>query len=146
MRCRAYARDRLAGLDVVGDMLHLIVGKIAEAGQDDHEIGGVERLEARDIVETVGVDGAVIRVDGEQDSASKAVPHRKDFGELRKQFLGSVFFVAADENDILPIRFSMGLENQKRFGCPAGYNAGKQCGQNRQPECAHATLLSSLVL
>ena len=50
MRGGAEADDRLARLDIVGDVLHLVVGQIAEARGDDHQVGGLECFEAGDVV------------------------------------------------------------------------------------------------
>ena len=96
----AESHDRPAGLDVIHDVLHLAIGQVAKAGEDDEEIGGVQRLQAGDVVETIRIDRAVLGIDGEKDRAAEAVTHREDFAELRQQFLGAVLFVPADEDDV----------------------------------------------
>ena len=55
VRRRAHADDRLARLDVVDDVLHLLVGQVAEAREDDHQVGRLERLQARDVADVSGL-------------------------------------------------------------------------------------------
>ena len=97
------ADDRLARLDVVDDVLHLVVGQVAEAGEDDHQVGRLERLQAGDVVVAVGVDRAVLGIDGEQDGAVEAVVLGQDLGQLRQRLLGAVLLVAADQDDVLAL-------------------------------------------
>ena len=50
VRRGAHADDRPARLDVIDDVLHLLVGQVAEAREDDHQVGRLERLQAGDVV------------------------------------------------------------------------------------------------
>ena len=61
--CRSQANDRLARLQIILDVLHLIVRQSAEARQDDHQIGFVERLKAGNVVVLVRIDIAGLWID-----------------------------------------------------------------------------------
>ena len=102
VRRRPQADDRPARLDVVDDVLHLVVGQVAEAGEEDHQVGRLERLQAGDVVATVGVDRPVL-VDREQHRALEAVMLREDLRQLRQRLLRAVLLVAADQHDVLPL-------------------------------------------
>src|SRR5262249_51845699 len=72
-------------------------------GEDHHQIGLVERVQAGDVVRLVGVDGAVGGVDGEQDGAAEAVTPSQNLRQLRQPLLGAIFLVAADEYHVLAL-------------------------------------------
>ena len=59
----AHAEHRPARLQVIVDELHLLVRKIAEAGGDDHQVGGPERFQAGDVVMKIGIDQTGLRID-----------------------------------------------------------------------------------
>ena len=103
VRRGAHADDRLARLDVIDDVLHLLVGQIAEAREDDHQVGRLERLQAGDVV--VAGSGLIVPslVDGEQHGALEAVMLGQDLGQLRQGLLGAIFLVAADQDDVLAL-------------------------------------------
>src|SRR6478672_7301632 len=115
--CGADADDRLAGFEVTDDVLHLLVGQVAKASEDHHQVGRVERFEARNVAD-VGINltdlcsakawglaagGRKLAAifDGEQNGAFEAVMPGQDLGELRQGFFGAVLFVATDEDDVL---------------------------------------------
>ena len=60
VRRRAHADDRPARLDVIDDVLHLVVGQVAKAREDDHQVGRLQGFQAGDVVVAVGVDRAVL--------------------------------------------------------------------------------------
>ena len=71
------ADHRLAGAQVIIDELHLVIGQVAEAREDDHQVRRLQGLQPRDVVVAIGIDGAVL-VDGEQHGAFEAVMFRQD--------------------------------------------------------------------
>ncbi len=101
VRRRPHADDRPARVDVVDDLLHLVLGQVAEPGEEDHQVGVPERLEAWDVARA-GVDRPVL-ADREQDGALKPVPPGEDLRELGQGLLGPILLVAGDEDDVLPL-------------------------------------------
>src|SRR5262245_33979475 len=77
MRRRAKAHDRSTASQIVGDLLHLVVGKILEPQEDDEKIGRLERVEPRD-VRTARLDEPGLRISGEEDAALKTVMLRQN--------------------------------------------------------------------
>ena len=60
-------------------------------------------------------------VDGEQDGAFEAVMLGEDLGELRQRFLGAIFLVAADEDDVLALAGAVeAIVDDPRIGRPRG--------------------------
>ena len=57
---------------VVDDVLHLLVGQFAKAGENEHEIGCVECVEPGNIGLLFGIDFTGFWVDGEQNRAVEA--------------------------------------------------------------------------
>ena len=103
MRRRAQADDRPARLDIVGEVLHLLVGQIAESREEHHQVGRWQALPDPGILSSpVGVDRAVGRIDGEQHRTLEAMALGEDLGQLRQRLFGAVFLVAADQHDVLP--------------------------------------------
>ncbi len=75
----------LPDLDVIGDVLHLFVGQVAEAREDDHQIGRCRALPGREYCcSTSGLMNPVFGIDGEQDGAFEAVVLGQDLGHLRQ--------------------------------------------------------------
>ena len=52
---------------------------------------------------TLGLIVPSFGIDGEQDGAFEAVMLGEDLAELRQRFLGAIFFVAADEDDVFAL-------------------------------------------
>src|SRR5262249_40128615 len=134
----AQADHRLARLDVIDDVLHLLVGQVAEAREDDHQVGGLQRLQAGDVLLVVRVDRAV-RIDGEQDGALETVMFGQDLGQLRQRLLGAVLLVAADQDDVLAFaRPVAAFDHQPRVVRPYGRTRQHGQRQNRpNPEDSH---------
>src|SRR5205807_2124141 len=101
MRRGPHADNRPAGFQVIDDMLHLLVRQIAEAREDNHQVGRVERLQAGDVVANIWINRAVPGVNGEEDRALVAMMPGEDPGQLRQSFLGAIFLIAADEDNVL---------------------------------------------
>ena len=99
----AQAGDGPARFDVIDDVFHLLVGKIPEAGQYHHQVGGLQGVETGNVIADVGIDGSARGVDGKENRATKSVPFGQDAGELRQAFLGAIFLVAADEDHLLSL-------------------------------------------
>ena len=49
MRRGAEADDRAAAIEVVGDVLHLVVGEVLEPQEDDQQVRRLQRLESGDV-------------------------------------------------------------------------------------------------
>src|ERR1700748_3452097 len=69
----AQTYNRFAGVNVIDNVLHLVVGQIAKTSQDHQQIGRVERFQAGNIVQLIGIDRAVFRIDGKQNGALEAM-------------------------------------------------------------------------
>ena len=57
--------------DVIDDMLHLIVGQIAKPRRNDHQVGGLQGFQTRDVIVDVGIDVARRGIDGKHDRTLK---------------------------------------------------------------------------
>ena len=144
VRRRPHADDRPARLDVVDDVLHLFVGQVAEAGEDDHQVGGLQRFQAGDVVRLIGVDGAVLGVDGKQHGAFEAVMPGQDLRQLRQGLLGAVLLVAADQDDVLALAGSVSAIEDDPGICGVATRTGyaHQCHQHEQTGTPLRTALS----
>ena len=94
--------DRPAGLNVPRDVLHLAVRQIAEAGEEHHQVRGLQRLEAGDVVALKRIDGSVAAIDGKQHRALEAVAAGQNLPQLRQRLLRAVLLIAADQHGVLP--------------------------------------------
>ncbi len=65
MGAGAQGDDRLAGVEVVNEVLHLGLGQLPETQGHETDIGGVEGVEAGDIIKNGWLDDAAGGVDGE---------------------------------------------------------------------------------
>lgn len=151
VRCRADADDRLAGVYVFDDILHLVVGQVAKAGENHHQVGGPKRLEAGDVVIDLGIDGSVFGIDGEENRALEAVVHGEDLGQRRHGFLGAILLVARNEDDVLAFAGTVvaviddpRLVGCGRADCEADKNQACQGRLRKRPSHgAHFALLAS---
>ncbi len=119
-------------LDVIDHFLHLLVGQVAEARGDDHQVGRAQCFEAGNVVGSLRVDRPV-GADGEQDRALEPMALRQDLGQLRQPFLGAVLFVTAHQHDVLSLRRTIGtlVDNPRVTGdCPGGRRQ-----QNQHAQC-----------
>ena len=98
-RC-AQAEDRLARVDKIGDVLHLVVRQVAEPGGDDHHVRVRQMFQTGDVVLIVGIDRAVLGIDREQHRASETVPDSQDLAEHWHDLLRTVFFVSRNQHDM----------------------------------------------
>ena len=102
MRRGAKSDHRPASIQVIGNVLHFLVGEILEAQRDDQQVRGVERLEPRD-VGTPRLDDTRLRVRRDEHAALEPVAFRQDSRERRKRFLGSILVVAGQKDDVLAV-------------------------------------------
>lgn len=126
--------DRLAGVEKGREVGDLVIGQLAEAGSNDHEIGGVQRGGSGDVLLEIRVDVAAGRVDGKKHDAIEAVFLAEDLGEHRAGFLAAVFLVARNEDNFFSVG-SPGLGGKcqpirGQGGCAAEKYGGK-CGKKR---------------
>ena len=85
-------------------MFHLVIWEVEEAGEDDHEVGFLQGFEAFDIG-GAGFDFALF-IDAEEDGAFEAVVLGEDACEGWACFLGAVFVVGCDEDDVFTFSWS----------------------------------------
>ena len=100
MRRGSKPNDRFAAVGELDDSGHLLVGQFSEPKEQDHQVGGVEGLEAGDVRLVIWFDDASLWVDGKQDCALEPVMYRKDLGKHRHAFFGSIFVIAGDKYDV----------------------------------------------
>ena len=81
-------------------MLHLLVGQFPKAGEDQHQVGRIERLETGNVGLVLGIDFTGFGVDREEDRAVEAVMRRQDLRHHGQRFFRAVFLVAADQYDV----------------------------------------------
>ena len=127
----AEAHDRLAGVEVVGEVRELRIGKLAETSADDEEVGRFQSIGTGDVVLVIGIDVAALGIDGEEDRAIEAEALAEDLGKHRAGFLAAVFFIARDEDDFFAIGGpSFGGEVQPFLrGGVEGEGSGDEGGQ-----------------
>ncbi len=90
--------DGTAAVEIVNEVLHLPVRPVLEAGEDHHQVGGLEGFHPRD-VRSSGHDLAFL-VHSEEDGALESVVSGKDAGKGREGLFGSVFVVAGNEDEV----------------------------------------------
>ena len=95
----AKADNGAATVEVRDDVIHLFAGEIEETSEDDEEVCALESLQAGDVGDA-GLDVAVL-VDAVEDGAFETVVFGQDPGEGGAGFLGAVFVVAGEEDDVL---------------------------------------------
>ena len=135
MRAGAQTNDRLAGIDVVDEVLHLRLGQIAEPEQHDAQVRRVERLHAGNVVDGDRIDQAIGRIDGKEDRAFEAMPDREDLGQHRQGLLGTILFIPGQEHDVFALpRASLALVNDAvGSDCGTYGTRDPQQTQNDQP-------------
>ena len=103
------------------DVFHLVVGEITKTGQYRHEIRLLKSFKAWDIVCLLGVNRAVFLVDCEENGTSEAMVRGQDLRQLRHRFLGAVFLITGDKNDILGLGLPPGaFEHDPLLACLSG--------------------------
>ena len=100
VRCRSEPHDRATRIDVVDNVLHLFVGQFPEAGENQHQVGRIERIETGNVGLVLGIDFAGLGVDREQHRAVEAVMRRQHLRHHGQRFFRAVFLVAADQYDV----------------------------------------------
>ena len=76
------------------------VGKVLEPQEDDHQVGGAQRLEPGD-VGAARLDESGLRVGREEHAALESVVPGEDPRQRRQRFLGAVLVVAGEKDDVL---------------------------------------------
>ena len=97
----SHADDGPAGVGVINDEFHLVIGELAKAGEKDHEVGFLEGFETGDVIDSLGVNLSGFLVDGKKDGAFEAVVDGENLGELRHGIFRAIFLIAGDEDDVL---------------------------------------------
>ena len=91
------------GVGVVNDLLHLGVGQFTKAGEEHHEIGVGQGIQAGNVVQGGGVDFATFLVDGEEHGTRETVPHGQNLGHLWHALFRAVFLVTGDKDNVLAL-------------------------------------------
>ena len=128
----AEADDRFAGVEELGEIRELVVGELAEARPDDHEVGRVELLGAGDVLLKVRIDVAAVRVDREKDDTIETVFLAEDLAEHGHGLLGAVFLVAGNENDLLAVGGAFLRRQVETVGGGEGETCREQDGQKNE--------------
>jgi hypothetical protein len=87
-----------SALEIVRDVLHLFIGQVEEAGENDHQVGVLESFEALD-VGGPGFDVSVL-INSEQHGGFETLVLGKDAGEGGTGFLGAIFMIRGDEDEV----------------------------------------------
>ena len=93
--------DRTATLEIGDNVVHFLGGKIEEAREDEEQVGILEGGETGNPGRP-GFD-VTVGVDPEDDGALEPVVLGENAGEGRAGFLGPVFVVAGQEDDVLAL-------------------------------------------
>ena len=91
--------NRAAAFHVAFDVRHFLIGKVQETGEDEEQVGFLQRREAGD-AGGAGLDETVL-VHAEDDRAFESEALCEDSREGRAGFLGAVFVIAGEEDDVL---------------------------------------------
>ncbi len=100
MRGGPQSDHRLAGSQVSVDRFHLVLRQVAPARLDEHQVGVVQMLEPRNVVDHMRVHDARFRIDGEQHCAAETVPRGEHPGQHRKPLFGAVLFIAGNQDHL----------------------------------------------
>ena len=96
--------DRFASVQIVGDMDRFAGDWVSEARADNHQIGGLERIEPSKSLAIVGIDIAcVVWPEGKQDGTPKSMTLAEDFAQHRQSFFGPILFVSRHQDDVFGI-------------------------------------------
>ena len=93
--------ERLAGQIRVHEVLHLVIGPMAEPQSHHHHVRRIQCLSPRQASRHFRIDGPVGRVYGEKHRAFEPMPFGENFRQLRQCFLRAVLLVASEQNDVL---------------------------------------------
>ena len=102
MRRGAHPDHWFAGVQVVLDVLHLIIGEVLEAQEDHHQVSCLQCFESGDVVAT-RFDKSRLLVGCHQERALEAVPFSEDASERRQGFFATILVVAGDEDDVFAL-------------------------------------------
>lgn len=116
--------DGFAGVEVVGEGLQLLIGEVAEAGANDDEVGFGDGFHAADVFLVVDIDEIAVGVEGEENRGFEAEAFAEDFGKHGTGFLGAIFFVAGDEDDMLVFAGEIGVAMEAERLSPVGRQEG----------------------
>ena len=99
VRRGAESDDGATALEVFVDVDHLFIRKIEEAGKDEHEVSLFESFKTLDVRSPSG--DFVLVVDSEKNGGFKAVIFSEDTGKGGAGFLGAVFVIGGNKDDVL---------------------------------------------
>jgi len=96
----AQAHDRFASVEIINEVFHFVVRKLAKAEKHHQHIGISQRLHPRDI-HGVGRSDCPIAILRKKHGAIEAVPFCQDFRQHGQSFFGAILLVTTQENDVL---------------------------------------------
>ena len=102
MSCRPEHHHRLSAIEVPDEVLHVGIGQFAEAELIDHQIRRGQQMHAWYIGLVVGIDDSV-GILAEKHGALETMLLTEDFAHLRQTFLRTIFFIATQHDDRLPV-------------------------------------------
>ena len=129
---RAEGDDGDTAFERLNEVPHVRLGPVAEAEGHDDGVGRIERLSMGNAGLVIGVDRA-IGIDGEEHRTFEAVALAENFCEHRQAFLGAIFLVAREEDNVPAVGFSGRLE-----GDPILRGAGR-AGEEQPDACKRGT-------
>jgi len=97
----ADTEDRLARVDELDEVLHLLVGQLEVHREDDHHVGRLKEAHARYVGLDARIDSTVLRVDREEHRALEPVTPGQDLRDHGQGLFASILPLAADEDDVL---------------------------------------------
>src|SRR5262249_21386131 len=115
-------------VQIIDEMLHLLVRQLAKSKGHDAQIRRVQRFHSGDIGLSHWINGSISGIDREKHRALEPMAHRQDFSQHRQALLRTIFFVAAQQNDLLSFAGStFALINNPIFGQCAKSDSKQQC-------------------
>ena len=102
VRAGAEADDGDAPVIGIHKVLHVLVGPVAEPKGYDNEVSRVHGLGVGDTLLVVGIDLALV-IHREENGAVESVVIGEDAPKHGQTFLGAIFFVTTDKNDVLAL-------------------------------------------
>ena len=101
MRGSAQPDDGPGPVQVSHEMFHLVSGPVLEPREDDHEVRVVQLLNTGHVIGS-WLD-LTLGIEAENHGALKAMVLGQDAREGRQGFLGSIFVVTGDEDEVLAL-------------------------------------------
>src|SRR5262245_46377362 len=110
-------------------MFHFRIRPFTESKEHDDRVGRIQSLRPRQARSDIRIDGAILRIDREQNRAFESMAFRQDPGHLRQPFFRPILFVAAQKYDVFAgSRPGLAFVSDK-----IGSRSANQTSQNTEP-------------